>query len=115
VRERGIVEENLSVEKKKRKEKSNSPSAEEEEEDRVSLPISSARELDVFSFFCLEGSFSSKSAGNVRSSHGTRIQFENALVFALTTIEEDDRYLLLSIRGFLDDGIVEKKRGDDHD
>ena len=63
------MEENLSVKKKKKEEKSNSPFCpEEEEEDRVCLPISE-RSRRLFIFFWKEGSFSSKSAGNVRSSH----------------------------------------------
>jgi hypothetical protein len=83
VRERGIVEENLSVEKeKKRREVKYSLLPEAEEEDRVCLPISE-RSRRLFIFFWKEGSFSSKSAGNVRSSHG--ILWKNAR-FALTTI-----------------------------
>ena len=83
MRERGIVEENLSVEKeKKRREVKYSLLPEEEEEDRVCLPLSERRRR-LFIFFWKEGSFSSKSAGNVRSSHGTL--WKNAR-FALTTI-----------------------------
>ena len=67
MRERGIVEENLSVEKKKEKRSQIVP-PEEEEEDKDVLE----RELDVFSFFWKEGSFSTKSAGNVWSSHNLR-------------------------------------------
>ena len=77
MRERGIVEENLSVEKKKEKRSQIVP-PEEEEEDKDVLE----RELDVFSFF-LEGRFF------LHKKCGKRLvvaQFENALVFALTTI-----------------------------
>lgn len=67
--------------------------------------------IDVFSFF-LEGSFSSKSAQKVRKTFRRTAHEYNLRTHALT--EEDGRYLPLSIRGFLNDGIVEKKRGDDH-
>jgi hypothetical protein len=83
VRERGIVEENLSVKKKKKEEKSNSPFCLRRKR-RIAFVSLFLREVDVFSFFFgRKGSFSSKSAGNVRSSHGTR--WKNAR-FALTTI-----------------------------
>ena len=70
------------------------------------------RDVDVFSFF-----FGRKvlSPQKVRETFGRRtahVGRTHALRWPRS--EEDGRYLPLSIRGFLDGGIVEKKRGDDH-
>jgi hypothetical protein len=73
----------LGRKRKKKKRSQIVPSARRRKR-RIAFVSLFLREVDVFSFFFgRKGSFSSKSAGNVRSSHGTR--WKNAR-FALTTI-----------------------------
>ena len=63
------MEENLSVKKKKKEEKSNSPFCLRRKRRIAFVSPISERSRRLFIFFGRKGSFSSKSAGNVRSSH----------------------------------------------
>ena len=69
MRERGIVEENLSVKKKKKEEKSNSPFCLRRKR-RIAFVSLFLREVDVFSFFFLEGKVLSPQ--KVRETFGRR-------------------------------------------